>query len=98
MTLWQVLVTYGFIPVLILSVMGIGRARRAQAGWLAWSPILLYAATFVIAFVMGFANSAFGVPAIAVQAVVYVFALASAVSGIWLFVRFRPTAADRDLP
>lgn len=98
MTLGQMLITYGLIPVLILSVIGFSRARRAKAGWIAWSPVLLCLATVVIAFVMGFAEAAFGVPAVAVQAVVYVFALASACSGIWLFFRFRPTAPDRDLP
>jgi len=90
------LITYGLIPVLILSAIGISRARRAKAGWVAWSPVLLYLATVVIAFVMGFAKAAFDIPAIAVQAVVYVLALTSACSGIWLFFKFRPTAPDRD--
>jgi hypothetical protein len=88
MTLGQILLTYGLLPVLVLTVFGIRRARQAKAGWIAWSPVLLYLATIVVAFLMGFANAALGVPASVVQAIVYAFGLASVVSGIWLFIRF----------
>jgi hypothetical protein len=94
MTLGQILLTYGLLPVLIVTVVGIRRARRAQAGWIAWSPVLLYLATIVVAFLMGFADAALGLSGAIVQAVVYLFGLASAVSGIWLFFRFSPKTPE----
>jgi glucan phosphoethanolaminetransferase (alkaline phosphatase superfamily) len=88
MTLGQILLTYGLIPVIVLTALGIRRARRAKAGWVAWTPIFLCLATIVVAFFMGFAKAAFGVPAAFAQGAVSLFGLASAVSGIWLFFKF----------
>jgi hypothetical protein len=93
MSLGQLLLVYGLIPVLILTVIGIQRARRANAGWVAWSPVLLYLATIIVAFLMGFATVAFDLPQSVTPVLVSFTGLGAAVSGVWLFFRYGPKDA-----
>ena len=84
MSLGQLLLVYSLFPVLIVTYYGIQRARRADAGWLSWLPIALYLGT-----VTSVVWSHLGMPHALAMGMVYVFGVSSALSGIWLFFKFR---------